>query len=130
MDDIADPRTKTASWPLRKAPHQRVKIYVGEDMVGVGKVRLLACLDRHGSIAAAAEAMGVNVERAWFLLETLQNCFQAPLYVAARGSEEAPAEVTPLGRELIARYDDHVAKLDAASLNFLAWLEAHQREIG
>ena len=127
MNEFSDPRAG-APWPTRAAPRQFVKIYMRDDMVGVGKVRLLSRLAKTGSVAAAAADMGVAMERAWFLLETLQACFEAPLFYAKRGAETEPAEVTALGRDLIARHDAHLAAIDAVSGDFLAWLETVQRE--
>ena len=109
------------------APGVRVKIYVREDMVGGGKVELLARLAEYGSVAAAAASMGMAHERAWFLLDTLQRCFDDALHDAKPGAEDALAVVTPLGRELVERFAAHRAAVDAASADFVGWLAERQR---
>lgn len=111
----------------RDEPGIRVKIYVRDDMIGGGKVDLLRLVLAHGSISGAAKAMGVDYKRAWFLLDTLQRCFEEPLFIARRGGETQGAEVTPLGRELIERFDGHKAMVDAASAEFVDWLSTRQR---
>lgn len=113
-----------ASEPRRAAPGLRVKIYMGDDMVGAGKVDLLRLLGREGSFKGAAAAMGVDHARAGFLLDTLQRCFEAPLFTVAEG---APAALTDLGRELIERHDAHAAAVARLSADYLEWLDAHQR---
>lgn len=110
-----------------ETPGIRVKIYVREDMIGGGKVELLARLAEHGSVAAAAASMGMEHERAWFLLDTLQRCFDDALHDAKPGAETAPADVTPIGRELIERFAAHRAAVDAASAEFVDWLSDRQR---
>ncbi|MEO1613984.1 MAG: LysR family transcriptional regulator [Pseudomonadota bacterium] len=111
----------------RDAPGVRVKIYVRDDMIGGGKVELLDLLRTCGSVDAAARAMGIDHERAWFLLETLQRCFAAPLFTARRGEEAEAAEVTPLGRDLINRFAKHKKAVDALSAEFVDWLAERQR---
>ena len=73
--------------------------------------------------------MGVSYRRAWFLLDTLQRCFEEPLYTTARGGAQAGgAEVTPLGQELIRRFHAQDAAVRSASQEFMEWLEDKQRQ--
>ena len=58
-----------------KKPGIRLKVYVREDMVGGGKLELLRIVGETGSISSAAKKMGLDYKRAWFLLDTLQRCF-------------------------------------------------------
>ena len=113
---------------LRRHPGLRTKIYVRDDMIGGGKVDLLARVAETGSITKAAKEMGMGYRRAWFLLETLQACFEAPLFETSRGGKRpGGTRVTELGRELIARFEAHVRDVDAAAAPFLEWMETHQR---
>ncbi|MEM8752558.1 MAG: transcriptional regulator [Pseudomonadota bacterium] len=112
----------------RDRPGIRVKVYIRDDMIGAGKIDLLRLVEAEGSITGAAKAMGVDYKRAWFLLDTLQRCFEEPLFVTKRGGGAGQgASLTDLGRELIARHDAHLAEVRAASAGYLDWLEARQR---
>ena len=111
----------------RVQPGVRTKIYVRDDMIGGGKVDLLALVAQTGSISAAAKEMGLGYRRAWFLLETLQRCFAAPLFVTERGGSGAGGtQVTDLGRELLLRHAEHEEAVQIASADFLDWLEKQQ----
>ncbi|NNU81825.1 LysR family transcriptional regulator [Halovulum dunhuangense] len=110
-------------------PGVRTKIYVQADMIGAGKIELLRTLKRAGSISAAAREMGMGYRRAWFLLDTIQRCFREPLFETTRGGADPGGSIlTPLGEELIARYDAHIEKIEKASADFLGWLETHQSD--
>ena len=124
---MSRPRTRIETPELRDAPGVRVKIYVRDDMIGGGKMALLKLVAEHGSISGAAKAMGVDYKRAWFLLDTLQRCFEEPLFIARRGGENRGAEITALGQDLIRRYDKQIDAIDAASAEFLGWLKDVQR---
>lgn len=126
---MSRPRSRNEAPGQREKPGLRVKVYIRDDMIGAGKVDLLRLVDSEGSISGAAKAMGVDYKRAWFLLDTLQRCFEEPLFVTRRGGAAGQgAALTDLGRELIARHDGHLADVRAASAEYLRWLEAHQRD--
>jgi molybdate transport system regulatory protein len=73
--------------------------------LGPGKVRLLELIAETGSIAAAARAMGMSYRRAWLLIEAANGLAGGPaVETAAGGSGGGGARLTPLGRELVARY--------------------------
>ena len=50
-------------------PGLRLKLFIADETVGVGKIELLEAVDRTGSISAAADAMGMDYRRAWFFAE-------------------------------------------------------------
>src|SRR5262245_40414485 len=73
--------------------------------IGPGKVRLLELIDEHGSISAAARAMDMSYRRAWLLVENMNTMFRAPVLTPAiGGTQGGGAALTPLGREIIARF--------------------------
>ena len=124
---MSRPKDRPANPEKRRRPGVRTKIYVRDDMIGAGKVDLLRIVDRTGSISAAAKEMGVGYRRAWFLLDTLQRCFDAPLFETARGGAEAGGtHLTALGQELLARHAAHEDAVQAVSRDFLNWLEDQQ----
>lgn len=121
---MSRPKNRTPNRDKRARPGVRTKIYVRDDMIGSGKIDLLREIDAAGSISGAARAMGLGYRRAWFLLDTIQRCFATPLVETS----STGARLTPLGADLIARYDAHIAEIEAASAGFLDWLEEHQAE--
>ena len=124
---VSRPKDREADPDKRQSPGVRTKIYVRDDMIGAGKVDLLRVVAETGSISGAAKKMGLGYRRAWFLLETLQRCFAAPLFVTLRGGPGAGGtQLTDLGRELLARHAEHEAQVQEISAGFVAWLEENQ----
>jgi molybdate transport system regulatory protein len=79
--------------------------FAGDRRVGPGKIRLLELIDETGSISAAGRAMAMSYRRAWLLVESLNTSFRRPAVDARPGGRRGGgARLTPLGRELIARY--------------------------
>ena len=56
-----------------KSPGVRTKLFVADETIGVGKIKLLQLVGETGSISAAARKMGMNYRRAWFLLDSMQS---------------------------------------------------------
>lgn len=111
---------------LRPSLHS--KVAVDDNVIGLGKIDLLRLVGEHGSISAAAKEMGLAYRRAWFLLETLQMCFEEPLYTSARGgSKQGGTALTPLGEELLEQHAQHLKLLDVAATPFIDWVEGHKR---
>jgi molybdate transport system regulatory protein len=73
--------------------------------MGPGKADLLDAIRDTGSISAAARKLGMSYRRAWLLVETMNECFKAPLVDTATGGQHGGgAEVTDLGRDVVRRY--------------------------
>ncbi len=109
-------------------PALHSKVSVDENVIGMGKVELLRLVGDLGSISAAAKEMGLAYRRAWFLLETLQLCFEEPLFTSARGgSKQGGTSLTPLGEVLLEKHATHLAALDVAAVPFLDWVESQKR---
>ena len=112
-----------------RSPGIRLKLFIAEETVGIGKIELLQAVDTTGSISAAAEAMGMDYRRAWFLLKSMQQGFNAPLFITRRGGTgRGGASLTALGKEVIERYWDTKAVIDKQTEPLLQWLEAHQAD--
>jgi molybdate transport system regulatory protein len=94
----------------------RLRILLGAAIaMGPGKADLLAAIDQHGSISAAARAMDMSYRRAWLLVDTMNHSFREPLIEAATGgSRGGGARLTPLGHEVLARYRRMEATAQAA----------------
>jgi molybdate transport system regulatory protein len=96
--------------PDRRTP--RLRVLLGEAIaLGPGKARLMAEIGRTGSISAAARAMEMSYRRAWLLVAEMNASFRGPLIVSATGGRKGGgAEVTDLGRNVLARYHAMEAK--------------------
>jgi molybdate transport system regulatory protein len=92
----------------------RPRLYHGNDIaIGPGKADLLEAIRKAGSIAAAAESMGMSYMRAWMLIRTMNGCFKAPLVQTKRGGAERGAAIlTETGRIVLALY----RRIEAQSL--------------
>ena len=91
---------------VRREFQVRPRLYRGGDIaIGPGKADLLEAVRVEGSIAAAAEAMGMSYMRAWMLIRTMNDCFKAPLVQTKRGgTERGTAILTETGRNVLALY--------------------------
>ena len=81
--------------------------------MGPGKAELLARIARSGSIAAACREMAMSYRRAWSMMRTVNASFRAPLIVAAKGGRSGGGAVlTPLGKQVLKRYQAMLAKAE------------------
>ncbi len=78
--------------------------------LGPGKADLLAAIARHGSISAAARALGMSYRRAWLLTDEMNRCFRAPLVAASAGGGRG-SRLTEAGLEMLAAYRTLEARL-------------------
>ena len=91
--------------------------------IGPGKLALLESVASTGSISGAARAMGMDYKRAWLLIDSLNRAFDTPVVLRATGGAGGGgANLTPFGKELLARYrrmEAEALKMAAADLEFL-----------
>ncbi len=87
-------------------PRLRLRLLLGRSIaIGPGKADLLAALFETGSISAAARSMGMSYKKAWYLLDTMNRCFRAPLIKAEKGgSSRGGARLTPTGERALGLY--------------------------
>lgn len=105
----------------------RLRLYLGAEIaLGPGKADLLASVQETGSIAQAAQDLGMSYMRAWTLVRTMNGCFTTPLVEAVRGgSSGGRARLTPVGIEVLSLYHEMTAAgLRAASP---AWRKLRRR---
>lgn len=104
-------------------PGLKAKVSLGDDVIGTGKIRLLELLGETGSISGAAREMGMGYRRAWTLLESLQRCFDEPLFETSRGGgNQGGTTLTPFGLTLVDRHRRFEATLGSAAKGYLDWL--------
>ena len=58
-------------------------------LIGPGKIELLRAVAEHGSISAAARALGLGYKRAWSLLDELQKAVPKAILETAAGDRTA-----------------------------------------
>jgi len=100
--------------PHPSALKVKLQIYCAAEIaMGPGKADLLDAIGAHGSISAAAKAMGMSYRRAWLLVDALNRCWTSPLVeTVAGGSHERGARVTPFGAEVLRLYRGLVASAE------------------
>ena len=112
-----------------KNPGIRTKLFVANETIGIGKIKLLQLVGEIGSISGAARQMGMNYRRAWFLLDSMQSGFAEPLLLTERGGKgRGGASLTPLAEELISRYEAHATLVASQSSDILEWLRSVQSD--
>jgi len=89
--------------------HIRTKIWIENDhkdlLFGKGKTDILEQIDQEGSIAKAAEKMGLNYKKAWSHIKILQNNISDELVVSNKGrGSKSGTTLTPKAKELIENY--------------------------
>jgi len=86
----------------------------GDDArAGPDRIRLLAAIARHGSIAAAGRSVGLSYRAAWNAVFSLNNLFDRPLVESqAGGISGGGATVTEAGLAVIAAFDTLQRTLD------------------
>ena len=92
------PRTPPPATPSSVRPRLRVE-HGDEIALGPGKVDLLDAIEQAGTLAGAAQLLGMSYMRAWKLVRTMNACFRRPLVEASRGgSRHGRAALTKDGR--------------------------------
>ncbi|HEY1723547.1 MAG TPA: LysR family transcriptional regulator [Magnetospirillaceae bacterium] len=93
-------------------------------ILGPGKGRLLAEIDKAGSISGAARGMGMSYKRAWDLVADLNALFKEPVVQTSfGGAKGGGAALTPFGQEVLKRYRTMLEAIDEALSGDMAWLD-------
>lgn len=84
----------------------RLRVLHGTEIaLGPGKVALLEAIEEAGTLAGAAQALGMSYMRAWKLVRTMNACFREPLVETSRGGTgHGKAALTATGRRVCALY--------------------------
>jgi molybdate transport system regulatory protein len=87
---------KTKTW-IENEEHQL--------LFGKGKTEILEFIEQEGSIAKAAEKMGLNYKKAWTHIKILQKNIEDELVVPQKGGRgKGGTTLTPKATELIHNY--------------------------
>jgi molybdate transport system regulatory protein len=65
---------------------------------------MLEAIDRFGSISAAAPAVDLSIRQLLASVHTLNSLFDEPLVELRRGRHGGGASLTPIGKEVLARF--------------------------
>lgn len=85
-----------------------------ELLFGKGKTEILSCIEEEGSIAKAAEKMGLNYKKAWTHIKILQQNVSDELVISQKGRGSASGTtLTPKAKELIGKYKQLQAEVEA-----------------
>ncbi len=87
----------------------KTKIWIENDhnelLFGKGKTEILEMIEQEGSIAKAAEKMGLNYKKAWTHIKILQDNIADELVVSNKGrGRSGGTTLTPKAKELIENY--------------------------
>lgn len=102
----------------KKSTGARIRIVLGPDIaIGPGKAAILEEVKATGSISAAGRSMGMGYKRAWYMIDTMNKCFNEPLVTTVKGGKRGGgARLTDLGEEVLKRY----RKMEALSSKAIA----------
>lgn len=102
----------------------------GKLTFGPGKADLLDLIGQHGSISAAARAMGMSYRRAWLLVDEMNQTFRNPLVERLRGGPQGGgAHLTDDGKAALRCFRDIEAATLAAGADDIAALSDMLRDI-
>lgn len=93
----------------------RLRLKRGPDIaLGPGKAELLDAIADTHSISAAAKRLGMSYRRAWLLVDTMNQCFRAPLvHTATGGRQGGGARLSDLGHQVLALYRRYEQRMRA-----------------
>ena len=103
--DIAKLQVRTKTW---------IENDRGELLFGKGKTEILELIEEGGSIAKAAEQLGMSYKKAWTHIKILQENFADELVVAKKGGGgRGGTTLSENARELVARYRQLQEEIEA-----------------
>lgn len=86
----------------------------GEKFFGPGPAQLLELIEKEGSIAKAAQQMGMSYKKAWDLITDLNTRGKVPYVISRKGGEKGGgAEVTEAGKKVLLKYKALEARLQS-----------------
>ena len=94
--------------------HIKVRLYNEEIAFGKGIAQILELVERYGSLAAAYKEMGMSSSKAWKILQRAEADLGFPLLKSVSGGAHGGGtEVTPEGKELLEKYSQFEAQVQA-----------------
>lgn len=85
----------------------------GQGIMGDGKWKILKAIEKHGSLKAATDALGITYRRTWGDLKTIEQELGISLLEKSRGGKAGgQTQLTPQGLKLVAAFDELHAQTD------------------
>jgi molybdate transport system regulatory protein len=109
----------------------RFRVVLGPGVaIGPGKADLLEAIDETASLTAAAARFEMSYKRGWTLVQELNRAFKTPLVATEKGGAGGGghAKLTPLGRQVLARYRQMEADATRAIGSGVADLKRHLKK--
>jgi molybdate transport system regulatory protein len=91
--------------------------------IGPGRIAILEGIDRFGSITAAARSVGLTYRQVWNVVQILNEMFDDPLIEVRRAGRSGGALLTPLGKQIVARFRELELAADKSLSRKLSTLE-------
>ena len=114
----------------RPQAHIRIDFPDGRSL-GPGKIALLECIERTGSLSAAGRSLGMSYRRAWLLLHSVNDSFSEPsVEFSVGGKDGGGARLTAFGRKLIASYRTFETAVDVLASRSFGGLKAGRASPG
>jgi molybdate transport system regulatory protein len=103
----------------QRGMHPRFKLWISsgqaEGVFGDGKWRLLAAIEREGSLRAASQSLGISYRKAWGDLQKAERCLGVTFLQRRRGgSGGGQTPLTEAGRRWLAAYSRFRGEMEAA----------------
>ncbi len=100
--------------------HPRFKLWLSSDeaegVFGDGKWRLLAAVDREGSLKAASQSLRISYRKAWGDLRKAEDCLEVGFLEKRRGgSGGGESRLTDAGKKWLEAYSTFRAEVERAA---------------
>lgn len=94
----------------------KVRVFQKEPSFGKGVVMLLKGIEKHGSLSAAYQEMGMSSSKAWKILNRAKQDLGYPLVEShSGGTNGGKTIVTSKGKDLMTRYEMMMKEINQAT---------------
>ena len=93
--------------------------YKGKPLIGRGGAEILEAIDKENSLSKAAETLGMSYRYVWNYIQEIQKVMEEQIVETYKGGKSGGggAELTDLGKSLLAEYKQAEIYLDKVLLN-------------
>lgn len=87
------------------------------------RTAILEAIDRAGSISAAASAVNLTFSQTWRIVCVINSLCDKPMVAARRGGGDAGPFLTPLGKDVLARFREIERVINESAAPYIRELE-------